>query len=88
MKQHSLGHALNRIVPNRIKETFDFTKHVSKYLLLSQDQSQTHWHVDFTGSAVFYTLRFGKKHFFFVDMTERNLAIYQNFEYLSEAKQM
>ncbi|KAL7544171.1 hypothetical protein ACHAWF_007555 [Thalassiosira exigua] len=49
---------------------------VSKYCLQSAAGSYTDFHVDFGGTSVWYHVCFGKKAFYFVEPTEKNLRIY------------
>ena len=60
-RRSSVGHELMKILP-KMKEIADPVSTVSTYLLLSQAGKQTPWHVDFTGTAVFYHVLVGEKH--------------------------
>lgn len=44
----------------------------SRFLLLSSEGCQTNWHVDFSGTSVFYQLLRGKKTFYIVPRTPDN----------------
>ncbi len=87
VKKQSLGHILKRIVPTSIREEFDFTR-TAKALVITNRGAQTRWHIDPTGSSVLFAPLLGEKHFFTLDVTERNLAIYGALEYLSEVDQL
>ena len=87
VKKQSLGHILNRIVPTSIREEFDFTR-TAKALVITNRGAQTRWHIDPTGSSVLFAPLLGEKHFFTLDVTERNLDIYGALENLSEVDQL
>ena len=57
---NSVGHQLMELYPNI---PIDLTTSHSKYLPLSEAGAITDWHVDMTGSSVFYFLAQGKKTF-------------------------
>lgn len=52
--------------------TADPVTPVCSYLLLSQKTAQTHWHVDFSGTSVFYLLVEGAKDFYVLKPTNAN----------------
>ena len=39
-----------------IQEKFDFTAGISNYPLMTEQEAQTDWHQDFTGTSVFFLL--------------------------------
>jgi F-box/leucine-rich repeat protein 10/11 len=72
----SLGHMLSSMSgPRR-----SFTDGNTHYLLLSEDGCQTDWHTDFTGTAVFYVVLMGRKHFFLVQPTPHNILAFKAWE--------
>ncbi|CAI2356408.1 unnamed protein product [Caenorhabditis sp. 36 PRJEB53466] len=61
-------------------------RHFDKFLLLSMKGSFTDIHIDFSASAVFYHVFWGKKWFFIAPPTEENLELYQEYELLPPAE--
>ena len=57
----------------KFSNTVDAVTTVSSYLLLTQAGAQTHWHVDMTGSSVFYQVIVGRKEFWLLRPTYNNL---------------
>ena len=53
------------------REKFDFTAGISKNLLMTEQEAQTDWHEDFTGTPVLYFLLKGRKEFFIVEPTQK-----------------
>ena len=53
IKEYSLGHTYTSRMDPSIREEFDFTVGISKYLLLTEQEAQTDWHQEFTGTSVF-----------------------------------
>ena len=51
----------------------DAVSTVSSYVLMTQAGAQTHWHVDMTGSSVFYQVIVGRKEFWILLPTQNNL---------------
>ncbi|CAB4039222.1 jmjC domain-containing histone demethylation 1 [Paramuricea clavata] len=51
---------------------------VRKYVLMSVRESYTDFHIDFCGSSVWYHIVRGKKIFWLIPPTEKNLNIYEN----------
>ena len=47
-----------------IREEFDFTAGISNYLLMTEQEAQTDWHQDFTGTSVFLLFVEGKERIF------------------------
>ena len=43
----------------------------TNYLLMPEQQAQTDWHQDFTGTCVFYFLLKGRKEFYIVELTQK-----------------
>ena len=54
-----------------IRDEFDFTAGISGYLLMTEQEAQTDWHQNFTGTSVFYFLLKTGKEFFFVEPTKK-----------------
>ena len=54
-----------------IREEFDFTAGISNYLLMTEQEAQTDWCQDFTGTSVFYFVVKGRKQFFIVEPTQK-----------------
>ena len=54
-----------------VREESDFTAGISNYLLMTEQEAQTDWHQDFTGTFVFYFLLKGRKEFFIVESTQK-----------------
>ena len=53
------------------REEFDFTAGISSYLLMTEQEAQTDWHQDLTGTSVFYFLLKGRKEFLIVEPTQK-----------------
>jgi hypothetical protein len=69
----SLGHQCASALP----PVLDPLQGISLFGLFSEHGSQTNWHVDFTGTAVFYLLMLGIKHLFLLLATLRNMELYE-----------
>ena len=55
-----------------IREKFDFTAGISNYPLMTEQEAQTDWHQDFTGTSVFfYFLLKERKEFLIVEPTQK-----------------
>lgn len=54
-----------------------FTEATSNYMLLSNDQCITPWHVDFSSTTAFYTVARGQKTFWFVEPQKENLRLFE-----------
>ena len=54
-----------------IREEFDFTAGISNYLLMTDQETQTDWHLYFTGTSVFYILLKRRKYFYIVETTQK-----------------
>ncbi|KAK7085109.1 Lsd1/2 complex PHD finger containing protein Phf2 [Halocaridina rubra] len=50
---------------------------VSKYVLISVENSYTDFHIDFGGTSVWYHVLWGEKVFYLIQPTPANLALYQ-----------
>jgi lysine-specific demethylase PHF8 len=50
---------------------------VSKYCLISMKHSYTDFHIDFSGTSVWYHVLKGKKLFYFIEPTQENLKKYE-----------
>ena len=50
----SLGHLIADALPTEITTQFDFVTTISHYMLFTEVNAATQWHIDFTGSSVFY----------------------------------
>ena len=61
IKDYSLGHTYSSRMDPSIREEFDFTAGINNYLLMTEQEAQTDWHQDFTGTSVFYFLLKGRK---------------------------
>lgn len=68
LMSNSLGHSYH-------SRFMDFTTNSTFYLLLSERRAFTDWHIDFSGTAVVYTLLHGIKRFEVAPGTEENLEI-------------
>ena len=55
-------------------------KKLEQYMLLSEEKAITPWHVDFSGTAVFYLLLKGTKEFLLVEPTAVNLQKYADYQ--------
>ena len=53
-----------------IREEFDFTAGISNYLMMTEQEAQTDWHQDFTGTSVFYFSLNERKEFCIVEPTD------------------
>lgn len=51
-----------------------------RYCLVSMPESYTDFHLDFSGTSVWYHVLKGSKRFYFVKPTKENLAIYRHLE--------
>ena len=71
IKDYSLGHTCTSRMDPSIREEFDFTAGISNYLLMTEQEAQTDWHRDFTGTSVFYFLLKGRKEFLIVEPTQK-----------------
>ena len=71
IEEYSLGHIYTSRLHHSIRDEFDFTAGISDYLLMSEEEAQTDWHQDFTGTSAFYFLLNGRKEFFLVEPTEK-----------------
>ena len=58
----SLGHRFQTMFP-QLRNIVNPVDTVSSYFLLSEGTSMTHWHVDFSGTSVFYSVLKGMKEF-------------------------
>ena len=67
----SLGHTYTSRMDPTIREEFDFAAGISNYLLMTEQEAQTDWHHDFTGTSVFNFLLNGRKEFFIVEPTQK-----------------
>ena len=56
IKEYSLGHTYTSRMDPSIREEFDFTAGIINYLVMSEQEAQTNWHQDFTGTFVFFLL--------------------------------
>ena len=54
INEYSLGHTYTSRMDPSIREEFDFTAGISNYLLMTEQEAQTDWHQDFTGTSVFF----------------------------------
>ena len=64
IKDYSLGHNYTARINPSIREEFDFTAGISKYLLMTEQEAQTDWQQDFTGTSVFLFFVEGKERTF------------------------
>ena len=71
IEEYSLGHIYTSRLHHSIRDEFDFTAGISDYLLMSEEEAETDWHQDFTGTSAFYILLNGRKEFFLVEPTEK-----------------
>ena len=55
-----------------------FTEATSNYMILSNDQCVTPWHVDFSSTTAFYTVARGHKTFWLMEPTRENMKFYEN----------
>ena len=58
----------------------DACKNIGKMLLFSQADAQTGFHMDFSGSDVFYLMLCGSKDFYLVPATPENITAFRDFE--------
>lgn len=58
----------------------DYIKNISKMLIFSQAGAQTGFHMDFSGSDVFYLMLSGVKTFYVCEGTPENIAHFRDFE--------
>ena len=79
LKQFSLSHSLKHLIPE-----FLYPSKPETYLLMSEKNSITDWHVDYSGSAVYYEVLSGLKEVVFVDPTAHNQKVFE--EYLNNSK--
>lgn len=70
----SLAHAC---MPVELPDGLDPRYGVSAYLLLGQAGSITDFHVDFSGTSVFYMVLRGRKEFFLVKPTAHNEMVFR-----------
>ena len=61
IKDFSLGHTYTSRMDPSIREEFDFTAGISNYLLMTEQEAQTDWHQDFSGTSVFLLFVEGKE---------------------------
>ena len=82
IKEISLGHIMQAVLPEAVGDQFDFVTGISTYFLISEARSQTQWHVDFTGTSVFYAPLSDPslKHFWILPRSEKNLALLDELE--------
>ena len=71
IKEYSLGDTYTSRMDPSIPEEFDFTAGISNYLLMTEQEAQTDWHQDFTGTSNFYFLLKGRKEFYIVEPTQK-----------------
>ena len=71
MEEYSLGHTYASRMDPSIREEFDFTAGIKNYLLMTEEEVQTDWHQDFTGTSVFYFWLKGRKEFYIVEPTQK-----------------
>ena len=86
VKVCSVGHSFVDTYPE-LGTKFDPVTTVSSYMLVSQGTSQTHWHLDFTGSSVFYTVLSGRKIFFVLQPTTNNRNLLSEYASSDMARQ-
>ena len=55
------------------------TQSTWNYLLLSNDQCVTPWHIDFASTSVFYVVLLGEKIFWLVEPTRKNLRLFKQY---------
>ena len=53
---------------------------VNKYCLLSMRDSYTDFHIDFSGTSVWYHVLKGRKRFFFIAPTDENITAYEKWQ--------
>lgn len=64
--------------PDFLKNDLNHYPKVQKYCLMSVEQSYTDFHIDFAGTSVFYHLVKGRKLFYFVEPTLKNLKEFES----------
>ncbi len=74
LQSHSLSHSVKRLVPDGL-----YPYKPENYVLLSEKNVITDWHVDCTGSEVFYEVLSGAKEITFVEPTARNKELSSKF---------
>ena len=74
MKKVSLGHRYEKVLPPVLKSS-----DVSKYMLMTEGGAITPWHVDFSGTSVFYILLKGEKEFLVVEPTLFNKELFEDY---------
>jgi hypothetical protein len=72
VREISLGEEAATDLPNSMNPL----KGISKFGLFCEKGAQTNWHVDFTGTSVFYMLLTGIKQLLLLRATRRNLELY------------
>lgn len=70
----SLAHRFNRLIPTAIKPD-----RISNYLLLSEKDAVTQWHIDFSMTSVMYFLMCGAKEFVVVPSNPTNRSVFETY---------
>ena len=65
-----------------------FTEATSNYLLVSNDQCLTPWHVDFSSTTAFYTVAQGQKIFWLMVPTSSNLQLFEEWSIIPTKRLM
>jgi hypothetical protein len=76
LREISLGHICAPDLPGKLCPLLG----TSKFLILSDPQCQTNFHVDFTSTAVCYTTFTGEKEFVMVKPTPKNLQLLETWD--------
>lgn len=79
VRRESLAHTVIQsgcIIDEDLARPLDARRGTSEYLLMTEAGSITNWHRDFSGTAVYYLLRSGRKIFYLIRPTKHNLALF------------
>ncbi len=79
LEKVSLSHSLKDLIPPTM-----YPHKPENYVLLSQEGAITDWHVDYSGTAVFYHVVKGVKEIAFVEPTAQNKLLFG--KYLEDEK--
>ncbi len=79
LETYSLSHSLKHLLPEAL-----YPYKPENYMLMSDQNAITDWHVDCTGSAVFYQVLSGVKEIVFVEPSPLNKQLFS--EYLVNGK--
>lgn len=85
-QQVSLGHVMEQMYP-QLKNKYKFTESTARYLLLTEADAYTPWHVDYTGTSVRYEIISGRKLFEYILPTENNTRLFEEYERLTDEEQ-